>query len=138
MMILPCAQPCTLDLHLRQVIESVTRAHAAEAAELTYRISEGHRLSSTCLYGTAYGRDLRTWWGTVIKQINENEITTDHALRRVRAWVRQYLTTEPASSVPGTLFDHAIAHASRAAAREFLTTSGELLTLHAFSQEEVR
>ncbi|MDF5758791.1 hypothetical protein [Spongiactinospora sp. TRM90649] len=137
-MIPPCEVPCTLKLHTQRVIESATRAHGAAAAELTFRVDRGHLLSAGSMYGTAYGRALCTWWATVITQIGTDEIATDHALRRVRAWARQYLTSEPGSALPGTLFDHAIAHASRAAARDFLTATGELLTLHAFPHEEAK
>ncbi|GGL42525.1 hypothetical protein [Planomonospora parontospora] len=119
----------------RQVQEALAgaqRTYCVAAAEVAYQLQQrGTRLTSKQLYDASYSQALRTWWERVAEQISAQELFADHALRRVRSWARHYLTGEPAAAQPGTLFDHALAHASRAAARQFLLTSGQLLAEHA-------
>jgi hypothetical protein len=114
-------------------------AYRVAAAETAYQLLQrGTRLNSKQLYDASYTQALRTWWEQVAEQTTTQSLAADHALRRVRSWARHYLTGEPASPQPGTLFDHALAHASRAAARQFLVISGQLLAQHAASQEATK
>ncbi|MFF4778990.1 hypothetical protein ACFY05_39820 [Microtetraspora fusca] len=122
-----------------EIAEAVTHARHvdyAASAGLVCHVQRGERLTSDQLYGVVYSQASRTWWELVSAQVSEQGIPVVHALRRVRAWARHYLTGEPAAARPGTLFDHALAHASRAAARQFLAASGELLAGQTTQQEE--
>ncbi|MEZ0076253.1 hypothetical protein [Planotetraspora sp. GP83] len=114
-----------------RIAEAVAQARHADyaaSAELTCQVQRGQRLTSEPLYSAAYCHAVRGWWELVSAQIDHEALEAAHAVRRVRARARHYLTGEPAALRPGSLFDHALAHASRAAARQFLAASGELLT----------
>ncbi|MFD9950770.1 hypothetical protein ACFWYW_27315 [Nonomuraea sp. NPDC059023] len=82
------------------------------------------------MFAAAYAQTTRAWWDVVDGQITLKRLACDHALRRVRTMARHFLTNEAPARRPGTLFDHALAHAARMAARDFLTDTGELLTQH--------
>ncbi|MFI6713546.1 hypothetical protein ACIBF7_44465 [Nonomuraea sp. NPDC050478] len=113
--------------------ESITaarNAYYAAAAEVVIALQNGRWHTSEQLFAATHARATRAWWDLVEQEITGNRLTSDHAVRRVRSWARHYLTGEPPVARPGTLFDHAIAHASRMAARDFLTASGRLLTQH--------
>ncbi|RGA05572.1 hypothetical protein DI270_007620 [Microbispora triticiradicis] len=120
-----------LAARVAEVVAHARHADYAASAALVCRIQRGHQLTSEPLYSVVYSHALRTWWEQVPAQISENSVDVVHAVRRVRAWARHHLTGEPAAARPGTLFDHALAHASRAAARHFLAASGELLASRA-------
>ncbi|MET7338977.1 hypothetical protein [Nonomuraea sp. NPDC005650] len=120
-----------LDQRMHEALAAAQHAAYAAAAEAAYLLQRALRLTGEPLYQTAYTQALRTWWEQVGEQVSKQHLQADHALRRVRSWARTYLTAETGSTQPGTLFDHALAHASRAAARRFLTVSGELLAEHA-------
>ncbi|MEV0830185.1 hypothetical protein [Nonomuraea rubra] len=121
------------ELHGRTLKALIVAQDAAEAAaaEAGYVLQRGQRLTGEPLYEATYTQAVRTWWELVGEQICQRQLHADHALRRVRSWARTYLTGEPPAQTAGSLFDHALAHASRAAARRFLAASGELLAEHA-------
>ncbi|MEU8319790.1 hypothetical protein AB0C33_15625 [Nonomuraea sp. NPDC048881] len=117
----------------RLIAEKITAARHAfytAAAKAIFTLQNGRRLSSEKLFAAAYTQASRAWWDLVDEEITGKKLASDHALRRVRSWARHYLTGEPPAALPGTLFDHALAHASRIAARDFLTASGQLLIQH--------
>ncbi|WP_182907584.1 hypothetical protein [Microbispora sp. H13382] len=120
-----------LAVPVAELVAHARHADYAASAALVCHIQRGHRLTSEPLYSAVYSHALRTWWEFVPAQISANSVDVAHAVRRVRAWARHYLTGEPAAARPGTLFDHALAHASRAVARHFLAASGELLASRA-------
>ncbi|MEU8178631.1 hypothetical protein AB0C14_37680 [Microbispora hainanensis] len=120
-----------LAARVAEVVAHARHADYAASAALVCHVQRGQRLTSEPLYSAVYSHALRTWWEFVPAQISEDNVDVAHAVRRVRAWARHYLTGEPAAARPGTLFDHALAHASRAAARHFLAASGELLASRA-------
>ncbi|NRQ33957.1 hypothetical protein HII36_19180 [Nonomuraea sp. NN258] len=121
------------ELHGRTLKALIAAQDAAEAAaaEAGYLLQLGQRLTGEPLYEATFTQAVRTWWELVGEQICQRQLHADHALRRVRSWARTYLTGEPPARGAGSLFDHALAHASRAAARRFLAASGELLVEHA-------
>ncbi|QFY12935.1 hypothetical protein GBF35_45960 [Nonomuraea phyllanthi] len=123
--------PYMLDQRTQDALSAAQHAAHAAAAEVAYLLQRALRLTGEPLYQAAYTQALRTWWEKVAEQIDQQHLQPDHALRRVRSWARSYLTAEIGSTQPGTLFDHALAHASRAAARRFLAATGELLAEHA-------
>jgi hypothetical protein len=104
------------------------------AAKAIFALQNGQRFTGEQLFVTAHAQAARAWWDLVDEEITGKKLTSDHALRRVRSWARHYLTTEPPAARPGTLFDHALAHAARMAARAFLNDSGHLLTQHLIHQ----
>ncbi|MEV0615684.1 hypothetical protein AB0I81_20380 [Nonomuraea sp. NPDC050404] len=104
------------------------------AAKAIVALQNGQRLTGEQLFATAHAQASRAWWELVAEEITGKKLTSDHALRRVRSWARHYLTGEPPATRPGTLFDHALAHAARMAARDFLDDSGHLLTQHLIHQ----
>ncbi|GAA3616012.1 hypothetical protein GCM10022419_121630 [Nonomuraea rosea] len=117
--------------------EKITAARHAfytAAAKAIFALQNGQRLSGEQLFVTAHAQAARAWWDLVDEEITGKRLTCDHALRRMRSWARHYLTGEPPAARPGTLFDHALAHAARIAARDFLTDSGHLLTQHLLDQ----
>ncbi|MGN9779815.1 hypothetical protein ACTMTF_00210 [Nonomuraea sp. ZG12] len=125
------ADPLTvIDQRTREQLVAAQHAAVAAAAEVACLLQRGLRLKSEPLYDAAFTQTLRTWWEQVAEQIGTHHLHADHALRRVRSWARYYLTGELAATSPGTLFDHALAHASRAAARQFLSDTGEMLAEH--------
>ncbi|MER6000829.1 hypothetical protein ABT120_19830 [Nonomuraea angiospora] len=125
------------DERVHEALAAAQHAAHAAAAEVAYLLQRGLRLASEPLYQATYTQALRTWWEQAGEQLSERNLEADHALRRVRSWARTYLTAEIGSTQPGTLFDHALAHASRAAARRFLTATGELLAEHATRHGEL-
>ncbi|QFY08033.1 hypothetical protein GBF35_16305 [Nonomuraea phyllanthi] len=119
---------------VKQVLAATQHAAYAAAAEVAYLLQRGLRLTGEPLYQASFTQALRMWWELVDEQINQHHLEGDHAVRRVRSWARTYLTAEPTSTKPGSLLDHGLAHASRAAARRFLAATGELLASHATCQ----
>ncbi|SEH02409.1 hypothetical protein SAMN05444920_12667 [Nonomuraea solani] len=115
-------------------ITAVRHAFYTAAAKAIFALQNGQRLSSEQLFVTVHAQAARAWWDRVDEEITGKRLTCDHALRRMRSWARHYLTGEPPAARPGTLFDHALAHAARIAARDFLTDSGHLLTQHLINQ----
>jgi hypothetical protein len=115
-------------------ITATRHACNTTAAKAIFALQNGQRLSGEQLFATAYAQASRAWWERVGEEITGKQLTSDHALRRVRSWARHYLTGEPPVTRPGTLFDHALAHAARMAARDFLNDSGHLLTQHLIHQ----
>ncbi|GAA2213304.1 hypothetical protein GCM10009850_087660 [Nonomuraea monospora] len=103
-------------------------------AKAIFALQNGQRLTGEQSFAAAHAQASRTWWDLVDEEATGKRLTCDHALRRVRSWARHYLTGEPPASRPGTLFDHALAHAARIAARDFLHDSGHLLTRHLIEQ----
>ncbi|MFI7640566.1 hypothetical protein [Nonomuraea sp. NPDC049400] len=123
-----------IEWRVKQVLAATQHAAYAAAAEVAYLLQRGLRLTGEPLYQASFTHALRMWWELVDKQLNQHHLEADHAVRRVRSWARTYLTAEPTSTKPGTLLDHGLAHASRAAARRFLAATGELLAEHATRQ----
>jgi hypothetical protein len=117
-----------LDQRLNEALTVAQHASFAAAAEVACLLQRGLRLTGEPLYQAVYTQALCTWWEQAGEQVGHEHLEAGHALRRVRSWARTYLTAEIGSARPGTLFDHALAHAARAAARRFLATTGELLT----------
>jgi hypothetical protein len=115
-------------------ITAVRHAFYTAAAKAIFALQNGQRLSGEQLFVTVHAQAARGWWDLVDEEIKGKRLTCDHALRRMRSWARHYLTGEPPVARPGTLFDHALAHAARIAARDFLTDSGHLLTQHLMDQ----
>ncbi|MGW0481380.1 MULTISPECIES: hypothetical protein [Nonomuraea] len=120
----------SLDELISEKISAARHAHYAAAAEAVAALQNGRWLSGEQLFATEYTRSSRAWWDLVDVQITANRPACDHAVRWVRSWTRHYLTNEAPAGRPGTLFEHAVAHASRIAARDFLNASGQLLTHH--------
>lgn len=118
-------------------IASARHAHYAAAAEAVVALQNGRWLSGEQLFAAEYTRTSRAWWDLVDVEIAVKRLACDHAVRRVRSWARHYLTGEPPAARPGTLFEHALAHASRIAARDFLNASGQLLTQHLTTELQV-
>ncbi|MFB4285883.1 hypothetical protein ACBJ59_62270 [Nonomuraea sp. MTCD27] len=104
------------------------------AAKAIFALQNGQRLTGEQLFVTVHAQAARAWWDLVEEEITSKQLTSDHALRRVRSWARHYLTAEPPAARPGTLFDHALAHAARMATRDFLGDSGHLLAQHLIHQ----
>ncbi|MFI6396185.1 hypothetical protein [Nonomuraea sp. NPDC050540] len=121
---------CSFDELVAEKIASARHACYAAAAEAVCILQNGRRLVGEQVFAAAYAQTVRAWWDRVEVEITGKRLASDHALRRVRSWARHYLTGEPPAPQPGTLFDHGLAHASRLAARDFLTASGHLLTHH--------
>ncbi|WP_061294083.1 hypothetical protein [Herbidospora cretacea] len=119
-----------LDRRTRATIDEARRASYASAAQACTVLQRGSRMSSEVLFAATHAQKLEAWWVLVDDQLAVNSVGTDLALRRVRARARRWITAEPASGEPGTLFDHALAHAARTAARDFLHTTGRLLVEH--------
>ncbi|NJP95418.1 hypothetical protein HCN51_39300 [Nonomuraea sp. FMUSA5-5] len=115
-------------------ISATRHTFYAAAAEAIVALQNGQRLSGEHLFAAAHAQASRTWWDLVDEEIASKKLTSDHALRRVRSRARHSLTEEPPVARPGTLFDHALAHAARIAARDFLHHSGHLLTQHLIHQ----
>ncbi|MEV6986752.1 hypothetical protein AB0M95_36600 [Sphaerisporangium sp. NPDC051017] len=115
-------------------ITAVRHAFYAASAEAIFALQNGQRLSGEQSFAAAHAQASRAWWDLVDEEITGKKLSADHALRRVRSWARHYLTGEPPAARPGTLFDHALAHAARIAARDFLNDSGHLLTQHLIDQ----
>ncbi|NBF00618.1 hypothetical protein [Nonomuraea sp. K271] len=113
---------------------TVRHAFYTAAAKAIFALQNGQRLTGEQLFVTAHAQASRAWWDRVAEEITGKRLSSDHALRRVRSWARHYLTGEPPLTRPGTLFDHALAHAARMAARDFLHDSGHLLTQHLIDQ----
>ncbi|WP_158578410.1 hypothetical protein [Spongiactinospora rosea] len=113
---------------MAEAIEQARHADYAASAELVCQVQRGQRLAAEPLFLAVYSSALRAWWDLVDVQICREGVEAAHAVRRVRVRARHYLTGNLAAPRPGTLFDHALAHAARAAARHFLASSGELLT----------
>ncbi|MED7930379.1 hypothetical protein SMD20_39550 [Nonomuraea sp. LP-02] len=126
----PAEDARSFDELTAEKIAAARHAYYAAAAEVVIALQNGRWLSSEQLFAAAHSRATRAWWDLAEQEISGKKLTSDHAVRRVRSWARHYLTGEPPVARPGTLFDHAIAHASRIAARDFLTASGQLLTQH--------
>ncbi|MFF0861407.1 hypothetical protein ACFYUV_06620 [Nonomuraea sp. NPDC003560] len=120
----------SLDELTSQQITAARHAHYAAAAEAVAALQNGRWLSGEQLFAAEYTRSSRAWWDLVDVQITVHRLACDHAVRRVRSWARHYLTNEAPAGRPGTLFEHAVAHASRMAARDFLNVSGQLLAQH--------
>jgi hypothetical protein len=120
----------SFDQRAAEKITSARQAYYAAAAETVYGLQNGRWLSSEQLFAAAYTQTSYAWWDRVDVEITVKRLASDHAVRRVRSWARHYLTGEPPADRPGTLFDHALAHAARMAARDFLNDSGQLLTQH--------
>ncbi|MFC5828054.1 hypothetical protein [Nonomuraea insulae] len=117
--------------------EKITAARHAfytAAAKAIFALQNGQRLCGEQVFTAAHAQASRAWWDLVDEEITGKKLTSDHAVRRVRSWARHYLTGEPPVARPGTLFDHALAHAARMAARDFLHDSGHLLTQHLIQQ----
>ncbi|MGW0805569.1 hypothetical protein [Nonomuraea sp. NPDC002799] len=115
-------------------ITAIRHTFYTAAAKTIVALQNGQRLAGEQLFATAHAQASRAWWDLVDEEINGKKLTSDHAVRRVRSWARHYLTGEPPVARPGTLFDHALAHAARMAARDFLSDSGHLLTQHLIDQ----
>ncbi|MFC4014805.1 hypothetical protein ACFOY2_46820 [Nonomuraea purpurea] len=115
-------------------ITAVRHTFYTATAKVIFVLQNGQRLSGEQSFAAAHAQASRAWWDLVEEEITGKKLTADHALRRVRSWTRHYLTGEPPAARPGTLFDHALAHAARIAARDFLTDSGHLLTQHLIDQ----
>ncbi|MBF8193337.1 hypothetical protein ITP53_48245 [Nonomuraea sp. K274] len=115
-------------------ITAVRHTFYTSAARAIFTLQNGQRLTGEQSFAAAHAQAARTWWDLVDEEITGKRLTCDHAMRRVRSWARHYLTGEPPAARPGTLFDHALAHAARIAARDFLTDSGHLLTQHLINQ----
>lgn len=111
-------------------ITAARHAFYAAAAEAVFALRNGQRPSGGQLFAATHAQASRAWWELVSEEITDKKLTCDHAVRRVRSWARHYLTGEAPAARPGTLFDHALAHASRMAARDFLNVSGQLLIRH--------
>lgn len=120
----------SFDALTAEKITAARHAYYAAAAQGVIALQNGRWFSSEQLFTAAHAQATRAWWDLVDQEITGKKLTSDHAVRRVRSWARHYLTGEPPAARPGTLFDHALAHASRIAARDFLTTSGQLLIQH--------
>ncbi|NRQ40786.1 hypothetical protein HII36_54630, partial [Nonomuraea sp. NN258] len=127
-----CAEQArrSLDELTAEKITCARHAYYAAAAEAAFALHNGQRLTGEQMFAAALTQASRAWWDLVEAEITGKRLTCDHAVRRVRSWARHYLTGEAPAAQPGTLFDHALAHASRLAARDFLAISGQLLTLH--------
>ncbi|MFI6296656.1 hypothetical protein ACIBEJ_34060 [Nonomuraea sp. NPDC050790] len=121
---------CSFDELTAEKISAARRACYTAAAEAVSVLQNGRRLAGEQVFAAAYAQTFRAWWDRVEQEITTKKLSSDHAVRRVRSWARHHLTGEPPAPQPGTLFDHGLAHASRLAARDFLTTSGHLLTHH--------
>ncbi|MFD9950745.1 hypothetical protein ACFWYW_59250 [Nonomuraea sp. NPDC059023] len=121
---------CSVDELTAEKITEARHAYYTAAAEAVAALQNGEFLSAEQLFAAAYAQTSRAWWDVVDGQITLKRLACDHALRRVRTMARHFLTNEAPARRPGTLFDHALAHAARMAARDFLTASGELLTHH--------
>ncbi|MEV4471229.1 hypothetical protein [Nonomuraea sp. NPDC049504] len=115
-------------------ITATRHACYTTAAKAIFALQNGQRLTGEQLFVTVHAQAARAWWDLVEEEITSKRLAADHALRRVRSWARHYLTAEPPAARPGTLFDHALAHAARMAARDFLSDSGHLLTQHLIHQ----
>ncbi|MFI6392208.1 hypothetical protein, partial [Nonomuraea sp. NPDC050540] len=121
---------CSVDELTAEKITSARHAYYTAAAEAVAALQNGEFLSAEQVFAAAYAQTSRAWWDVVDGQITLRRLACDHALRRVRTMARHFLTNEAPARRPGTLFDHALAHAARMAARDFLNASGELLTHH--------
>lgn len=117
-----------LDQRLNEALAAAQHAAFAAAAEVACLLQRGLRLTGEPLYQAVYTQALCTWWEQTGEQVGNEHVEAGHALRRVRSWARTYLIAEIGFARPGTMFDHALAHAARAAARRFLAATGELLT----------
>ncbi|MGW4792453.1 hypothetical protein ACWEPC_08585 [Nonomuraea sp. NPDC004297] len=117
-------------------ITATRHAFYTAVAKAIFALQNGQRLTGEQSFAAAHAQASRAWWDLVNEEITGKRLTSDHALRRVRSWARHYLTGEPPASRPGTLFDHALAHAARIAARDFLTDSGHLLMQHLIDQSD--
>ncbi|WP_431904024.1 hypothetical protein [Nonomuraea sp. bgisy101] len=124
----------SIDELTAEKITTARHAYYAAAAEAVIALQNGRFLSGEQVFAAASTQTSRVWWDLVDAQITLRRLTCDHALRRVRSWARHFLTGEAPAARPGTLFDHALAHASRMAARDFLAASGQLLTQHLASE----
>lgn len=120
----------SIDELTAEKITTARHTYYAAAAEAVIALQNGQFLSGEQVFAATSTQTSRAWWDLVDAQITLRRLTCDHALRRVRSWARHYLTGEAPAARPGTLFDHALAHASRMAARDFLAASGQLLTQH--------
>ncbi|WP_157254890.1 hypothetical protein [Nonomuraea typhae] len=121
---------CSVDELTAEKITSARHAYYTAAAEAVVALQNGEFLSAEQVFAATYAQTSRAWWDVVDGQITLRRLACDHALRRVRSMARHFLTNEAPARRPGTLFDHALAHAARMAARDFLTASGELLAQH--------
>ncbi|MFE0156517.1 hypothetical protein ACFWY5_55965 [Nonomuraea sp. NPDC059007] len=121
---------CSVDELTAEKITEARHAYYTAAAEAVAALQNGEFLTAEQVFTAAYAQTTRAWWDVVDGQITLKRLACDHALRRVRTMARHFLTNEAPARRPGTLFDHALAHAARMAARDFLTDSGELLTHH--------
>ncbi|MEU6718658.1 hypothetical protein ABZ897_44950 [Nonomuraea sp. NPDC046802] len=120
----------SVDQLTAEKITAVRHTFYTATAKAIFALQNGQRLSGEQSFAAAHAQASRAWWDLVDEEITGKNLTCDHAVRRVRSWARYYLTGEPPAARPGTLFDHALAHAARIAARDFLTDSGHLLTQH--------
>ncbi|MEV0621721.1 hypothetical protein AB0I81_50930 [Nonomuraea sp. NPDC050404] len=126
----------SFDWLTREKITATRQAFYTAAAKAIFALQNGRRLYGEHLFATAHAQAARAWWDLVDEEVTGKKLACDHAVRRVRSWARHYLTTEPPVARPGTLFDHALAHAARMAARDFLTDSSHLLTQHLIGQAD--
>ncbi|MDF5758434.1 hypothetical protein [Spongiactinospora sp. TRM90649] len=124
----------SLGKDVARTIEQARHADYAASAELVCQLQRGQRLTAEPLFMAVYCSAVRAWWDLVDLQICQEGAEAAHAVRRVRVRARHYLTGQPVASRAGTLFDHALAHASRAAARYFLARTGELFARAAQSE----
>ncbi|MFI9836347.1 hypothetical protein ACIHFD_04900 [Nonomuraea sp. NPDC051941] len=125
---------CLFEQRTDEKISAARRVFYAASAEAVFALQNGQRLSGEQSFAAAHAQASRAWWDLVDEEIAGKKLAPDHAVRRVRSWARHYLTGEPPAARPGTLFDHALAHAARIAARDFLNDSGHLLTQHLIDQ----
>ncbi|MEU4574623.1 hypothetical protein [Nonomuraea sp. NPDC023979] len=123
----PEQQPPSLDEVTTLTITAARHAYYAAAAEVVIALQNGQFLGGEQLFTAVYTQIKRAWWDLVDGEITHKKLTCEHAVVRVRSWARHFLTKQTPAARPGTLFDHALAHAARMAARDFLATSSQLL-----------
>ncbi|MFI6816118.1 hypothetical protein ACIBG7_27190 [Nonomuraea sp. NPDC050328] len=121
-------QACSsIDELISLTITTARHTHYAAAAEAVIALQNGRFLGGEQLFTAVYAQTTRAWWDLVDGEITHKKLTCEHAVVRVRSWARHFLTKEAPAARPGTLFEHALAHAARMAARDFLATSSQLL-----------
>ncbi|GLW98787.1 hypothetical protein [Microtetraspora sp. NBRC 16547] len=115
----------TLESFVRRNAHTTRGQYDTAATELIRQLDQLHRPTSDRLHDAAYFQALHVWWDMVLMQVDKYDLDIGQAVRQVRAWATRYLTCVPGPTKPGTLFDHALAHTGRAAARRFLAATGD-------------
>lgn len=117
----------TLESFIRRRARTARERHDTATVELIHRLEQAHRITSERLHAAVYSQALHVWWDMVQTQVDKHGLDAEKAIGLVRRRTTRYLTCEPDGTKPGTLFDHALAHVSRAAARRFLTATDTAL-----------